>query len=159
MKIPIDESQDSEARLSRILSEAVNTLGGNAGIIALWEKKKRRFVEGAVYGLDTGAIDKLRPLLRDAIPDLASSEHSFGHLSRLAPHLQVPATTTEQLQDPVIALPLEIDGNMNGLIFILRSYSEKPFSFDDQNILSAFADQVAITMQNASLLSRLAEER
>lgn len=159
LQIPIDDGQDFESRLNMILSEAVNTLGGKAGIIALWDKKKRRFVEGAVYGLDSRSIDKLRPLLKDTMRDLVSSERSFDQLSRLAHRFQVPATTTEHLQDTVIALPLEIDGAMNGLIFIFRSYSEKPFSFTDQNVLSAFADQVAVTMQNAHLLSRLAGER
>lgn len=159
VQIPIDSDQGIEARLSMILSEAVNTLGGNAGIIALWNEKERRFVEGASYGLDPGAIDKLRPLLSYTIPDLASSRKTFDRLSCLAPDLQVPATTTEEVQDPIIALPLEVAGKINGLIYVLRPYSEESFSSDDQNILSAFADQAAISTQNAYLLSRLVEER
>jgi len=159
LDIPIDKEIEFETRLASILSDAVNMLGGNAGIIALWKEEERRFVEGASYGLDSRDIDKLRPLLRYAIPELASSRDSFDRLSRLAPNLQISATTTKEVQDPIIALPLEIAGKMYGLIYILRPYSEDSFSSDDQNIFSAFADQVAISVQNAFLLSRLAEER
>ncbi|MFC1923960.1 ATP-binding protein [Chloroflexota bacterium] len=159
MDIPFDEELDFETKLRKILGEAVNTLGGNAGIIALWNERERRFVEGASYGLDPEAIDKLRPLLRSTIPELAVSSQSFDILSHLAPHLDIPATTTDNIQDPIIALPLEINEKISGLIYVLRPYSKDSFSNYDQNILSAFADQVAISVQNAQLLSRLAEER
>mgnify|MGYP001093534657 CR=1 FL=1 len=155
---PADEI-DFQVKLMAILSNAVDAVGGSAGIIALWNERERRFVEGASYGLDSKAIDKLRPLLGEAIPDLAASRQSFDRLSRLAPDLYVPATTAEQVQDPIIALPLEITGKMAGLIYVLRPYLAESFSSNDLRMLSAFADQVAISVQNARLASQLAEER
>jgi PAS domain S-box-containing protein len=153
------EEMDLEAELKSILSDAVDALGGNAGVVALWNEDKRRFVEGASYGLDPKNIDKLRPLLGEAIHDLAASRQTFDRLSRLAPDLRVPATTTDQLQDPVVALPLEIAGRMIGLIYVLRPYWADSFGSTDQRVLSAFAGQVAISVQNARLAFQLAEER
>jgi len=153
------EEMDFQVKLMAILSNAVDALGGSAGIVALWNERERHFVEGASYGLDFKAIDRLRPLLGEAIPDLAASRQSFDRLSRLAPELHVPATIAEQAQDPIIALPLDIAGKTIGLIYVLRPYTAESFSSSDQRMLSAFADQVAISVQNARLASQLGEER
>jgi len=153
------EEIDFEAKLMAILTNAVEALGGNAGIVALWNEKERQFVEGASYGLNPRSIDKLRPLLKEAIPDLAASRQSFDRLSQLAPALRLPATTTDQIQDPIVALPLQIAGKMIGLIYVLRPYFTESFSSSDQRVLSAFADQVAISVQNARLAAQLAQER
>jgi PAS domain S-box-containing protein len=153
------EETDFHAKLMSILSSTVAALGGNAGIVALWNEKERRFAEGVSYGLNSRAIERLRPLLREAIPDLATSNQSFDRLSQLAPDIRVPATTTAQVQDPIIALPLQVTGKMIGLIYVLRPRLAESFSSSDQRVLSAFADQVAISLQNARLASQLAEER
>ncbi|MDY6835462.1 MAG: ATP-binding protein [Chloroflexota bacterium] len=145
--------------LFNILRSAVEALGGNAGIIALWDQKEGRFVEGASYGLDSNAIDKLRPLLKDAIPDLAASNESYDRLSDLTPGIRVASTTTGNVLDPIIALPLNLAGDIQGLIYILRTSSAESFGGGDQRLLSAFADQVAISVHNAQLASQLAEER
>jgi PAS domain S-box-containing protein len=153
------EETDFHAKLMSILSSTVDALGGNAGIIALWNEKEGRFVEGTSYGLNSKAIEQLRPLLKEAIPDLATSKQSFDRLSQLSPGLRVPATTTDQVQDPIIALPLQVAGKMIGLIYVLRPHLAESFTSSGQHMLAAFADQVAISLQNARLASQLAEER
>lgn len=153
------EERDLQPKLEAILRDAVDGLGGNAGIIALWNEAERRFIEGATCGLDLRGIERLRPLLDEAIPDLAASKQSFDHLSRIAPEVDVPSTTTLETQDAIIALPLDIAGNRIGFMYVLRPYLAEPFRSTDQRILSAFADQVAISVQNARLAHQLAEER
>jgi len=153
------EETDFHAKLMSILSSTVDALGGNAGIIALWNEKERRFVEGTSYGLNSKAIEQLRPLLKEAIPDLATSKQSFDRLSQLSPGLRVPVTTTDQVQDPIIALPLQVAGKMIGLIYVLRPHLAESFTSSGQRMLAAFADQVAISLQNARLVSQLAQER
>jgi len=158
LAVPPEET-DFRAKLMPILRSTVDILGGNAGIVALWNEKESCFVEGTSYGLNSRGVERLRPLLKEAIPDLATSKQSFHRLSQLAPGLRVPATTTDEVQDPIIALPLQIAGKMIGLIYVLRPQLAEPFSSTDQRILSAFADQLAISLQNARLASQLAEER
>jgi len=153
------EETDFQAKLMAILRTTVDILGGNAGIVALWDEKESCFVEGTSYGLNSRGVERLRPLLKEAIPDLATSKQSFHRLSQLAPGLRVPATTTDQIQDPIIALPLQMAEKMIGLIYVLRPLLAESFSSSDQRVLSAFADQVAISLQNARLASQLAEER
>ena len=151
--------RDLQAKLEAILRDAVDALGGNAGIIALWNEAERRFIEGVTYRLDPGSVGRLRPLLDEAIPDLADSKQSFDHLSRIAPEVHVPSTTTLEIQDAIIALPLDIAGNRIGLMYVLRPYSAEAFQSTDQPILAGFADQVAISVQNARLAHQLAAER
>ena len=155
----LPQEPDAPTGLYNVLRSAVEALGGNAGIIALWDQQEGRFVEGASYGLDSDAINKLRPLLREALPDLAASRESYDRISDLTPGLRVAATTTGKVQDPIIALPLEIAGSVQGLIYVLRPSSAEAFGGGDQRLLSAFADQVAISVHNAQLASQLAEER
>ncbi|HJX69853.1 MAG TPA: ATP-binding protein [Dehalococcoidia bacterium] len=152
------EEIDFQAKLMTILSNAVEALSGSAGVIALWNERKKRFIEEVSHGLKPRAVGKLRPLLREAIPALAASSQSFDRLSRFAPGLHIPATTAEQVQDPIVVQPLVIAGKTIGLICVLRPSLAESFDNRDQRLLSAFADQVSILVQNARLASQLAEE-
>jgi PAS domain S-box-containing protein len=150
---------DFQTRLKDILSSTVATLEANAGIIALWDEEEERFIEGASYGLNSKDLSQLRPLLQAAIPELATSQQSFDRLFRLADSVHIPITTIGTGQDPIIALPLQIAGKTIGLIYVLRPRLAESFSSRDQRVLSAFAAQVAFSLQNARLASELAEER
>ena len=147
------------AKLMVILRDSVDALGGSAGVIALWSEKERQFIEGATYGLDPRDVERLRPLLKEAILDLAASRQSFDQLSHLAPDVRVSEEITRRVQDPIIALPLQIAEKTIGLIYVLRPALAESFGGGDQRVLSAFADQVAISVQNARLAYQLAEER
>jgi PAS domain S-box-containing protein len=148
-----------QEKLASILKSSVEALGGDAGVIALWNEKEKRFIEGASYGLSQKAIEQLRPLLKEAIPDLAGSRQSFDRLSELQPDARVPSSTARRLQDPIIALPLKIEERSIGLIYILRPSAAEAFDFNDQPTLAAFADYAAIAVQNAQLAHQLAEEK
>ncbi|HJX69704.1 MAG TPA: GAF domain-containing protein, partial [Dehalococcoidia bacterium] len=143
MAVPAEEF-DFHAKLMTILSNAVEAMGGSAGVIALWNEREKRFVEEVSHGLEPRAVDKLRPLPREAIPALVASSQSFDRLSRFAPGLHVPATTAEQVQDPIVVQPLVIAGKTIGLICVLRPSLAESFDNRDQCLLSAFADQVSI---------------
>jgi PAS domain S-box-containing protein len=155
----LTKETDFQARLTDVLESTVVTLGGNAGIIAMWDDKKESFVERAIYGLNTGNLEQLRPLLQTAIPELATNQQSFDRLSQLADSIHIPITTIDTMQDSIIALPLQIAAKIIGLIYVLRPRLAEPFSSRDQRVLAAFADQIAFSLQNARLTSELAEER
>jgi len=145
-------------KLTAILYYAIDVLGGNAGLVALWNEKKRLFIEKVSYGLDSHDIDQLRPLLQEAIPDLTNSKQSFGRISQLVPDAQA-LTTTQNKYDPIIAASLEIDQKMIGLLFVLRPYSAEPFRQSDQRLLSVFAFLLSASIHNTLLVHQLAEER
>ena len=153
------EQLNLEATLQIILRKAIQALGGSAGVVATWNEARHRFVVSASCGLDAIALNRLRPLLTEAAPDLASSRESFDLLSRLSPDLDIPLSSEGIRQNPILALPLKVGEVSLGLIFILRPLEATAFSNLDQPVLAAFAEQAAIALQNARLAHLLAEEK
>jgi len=128
-------------------------------VVATWSEAEHRFVTSVSYGLGAKTLAQLKPLLDEAMPDLAGSKESFSLLSELHPDSALPSTSKGERQDPVIALPLQIGGNWVGLIYILRPLTAASYSKLDQPVLVAFAEQAAIAVQNAKLAYLLAEEK
>jgi len=155
----VSEQIDLEATLGIVLKNALSALGGSAGVVATWSEAEHRFVASVSYGLDAKTLAQLKPLLDEAVPDLAGSKESFSVLSELRPDSALPSTDKGERQDPIIALPLQIGGNWVGLIYILRPLTAPSYSKLDQPVLVAFAEQAAVAVQNARLAHSLAEEK
>jgi len=153
------EDFDLEAALGLILRNAVEALGGSAGVVATWNEAQHCFNVSASYGLDAKTLAQLRPLLDEVIPDVAASRESFGLLSRLSPDFSLPYSDQWVPQDSIIVLPLQIGRKSLGLIYVLRPLHALPFAKIDQPILAAFAEQAAIAVQNARLAHLLAQEK
>ncbi len=154
-----DDVVELQPELESILRNAVRALGGSAAVVATWDDAVRRFVVTGAYGLDRQQIARIRPLLNEAIPDLALSREQFALLSALFPQSALPVSTTGELQNPVMAVPLYTSDETVGLIFVLRSSDAANFSQLDPPVLSAFAEQAAIAVQSARLAHLLAQEK
>lgn len=154
-----DDGVELQPALERILRNAVRALGGSAAVVATWDDAVRRFVVTGAYGLDRGQIARIRPLLNEAIPDLALSREQFALLSALFPQSALPVSTTGEMQNPVMAVPLHTAEETVGLIFVLRSSEAANFSQLDPPVLAAFAEQAAIAVQSARLAHLFNQER
>ena len=154
-----DESVELQPELENILRNAVRALGGSAAVVATWDDAVRRFVVTGAYGLDGQQIARIRPLLNEAIPDLALSREQFALLSALFPQTALPISTTGEMQNPVMAVPLQTHDENVGLIFVLRSSDAANFSQLDPPVLAAFAEQAAIAVQSARLAHLLTQEK
>lgn len=146
--------------LQLILSNAVEMLGGQAGLIAL-RGRNGEFHIRASYGLPAAALPTdssqlqllFAPLLTDlplsgsrwSMPDL------YGRLSLVAASLGINLRQ-------VVGLPLVLEEQLIGVIYVFRTRGTA-FSNDDRLVLSSFADQAAIAVRNATLYQRLAEEK
>ncbi|HEY3311613.1 MAG TPA: GAF domain-containing protein [Anaerolineales bacterium] len=58
----------------------------------------------------------------------------------------------------ILAVPLEAKGRMIGVIEIINKKDGNPFTDDDQNLLSAFAGQAAVAIDNARLYTLTDQE-
>ena len=154
-----DEFPELQPELEGILRNAVRALGGNAAVVATWDDARRRFVITGSYGLDGAQVARLRPLLNEAIPDLSLSREQYALLSALFPQSALPISTTGQMQNPVMAVPLRTGGETVGLIFVLRASEAANFSQLDPPVLAAFAEQAAIAVQSARLAHLLSQEK
>ena len=154
-----DGYPDLQPELANILRNAVRALGGSAAVVATWDAAARRFVVTGAYGLDGSQIARIRPLLNEAIPDLALSREQFTLLSALFPQSALPLSSAGEMQNPVMAVPLHTGDENVGLIFVLRSSDAANFSRLDPPVLAAFAEQAAIAVQSARLAHLLAQEK
>ena len=110
-----DYAVELQPELEGILRNAVRALGGSAAVVATWDDAVRRFVVTGAYGLDGPQIARIRPLLNEAIPDLALSREQFALLSALFPQTALPISTTGEMQNPVMAVPLYTSDETVGL--------------------------------------------
>ncbi len=154
-----DDTVELQPELENILRNAVRALGGSAAVVATWDDAVRRFVVTGAYGLDSAQIARIRPLLNEAIPDLALSREPFALLSALLTQSALPVFTTGDTQNPVMAVPLHTADENVGLIFVLRSPDAANFSQLDPPVLAAFAEQAAIAVQSARLAHLLSQEK
>ena len=148
-----------QPELASILRNAVRALGGSAAVVATWDDAVRRFVVTGAYGLDGPQIGRIRPLLNEAIPDLALSREQYTLLSALFPQSALPLSSAGEMQNPVMAVPLHTGDENVGLIFVLRSSDAANFSRLDPPVLAAFAEQAAIAVQSARLAHLLSQEK
>lgn len=145
--------------LTPVLDDAVESLTGNAGVIALWKEDLKKFVETVTYGLDSDGVKRVSALLKTVIPDLASRKNSYDRLSHLIPAQHFSMLEVRWMFDPVIAMPFWAGNNVRGVICVLRSPASNPFNSVDQRVLSAFVSQTVMLIDNDLLTSQLAEER
>jgi len=155
----IPQQADLRLTLRIILQNAIEALDGSAGAIATWEEEERHFVLTDVFGLRHEALERLMPLLNEAIPDLAMSARSFNLLTALNLPPPLPVSEAGVMLNPIIAAPLQLGRRSVGLLYVLRPLGAASFNRTDQTSLSSFARQAAIAVDNARLVHHLSEEK
>jgi len=148
---------DLSSVLRLILENAAEMLRGQAGLIALRQEDDSLRVQ-ASYGLPLGLLHLFTPLLTD-IPALAEREDLIRwRIPDLQMKLGLVASAIGLGLRQVVALPLIMESNLIGLIYIFRSQGGD-FSANDRQVLASFADQAAIAVHNARLYQQLAHEK
>ncbi len=145
----ITQELDLQKVLKRILRISIEMLAGQAGLIALKEASTWRVA--AAQGIPAAFLRYLEPLLADE----QVSELDVEELNRMLKELTY--TASQGLLNGT-AIPLITHGQVIGVIFIFRSYTDL-FSSNDQQLLQSFADQAAIAVFNARLYSQVIIEK
>lgn len=143
---------DLSSLLELTLKSAVEILAGQAGLITL-RRDDGSYAPRASIGLPRETVPLFEPLWRDL--HAGEGPHTIPDLTlRLALASRAAGVPLRK----VVALPLEIDDEAIGDIFIFRARGSA-FSSNDQQVLRAFADQAAIAVQNARLYQQVSTER
>lgn len=147
---------DLPSLLRLILSAAAEMVQGEMGLMALRQPAGAMRIE-AYYGIPANVLSRFEPLLTDVgrapgpvdrallIPDMTLKLH------------RVSAATGLPLRQ-VVALPLQFNQVLLGVIYIFRSGSAD-FSANDRQVLAEFADQAAIAVRNAQLYQEVIAEK
>lgn len=145
---------DLPSLLKLILENAVDILSGQAGLIVL-RREDASFYPRVSYGLSVQAIQYFDPLWRDL---LATGERQDWQIPDLSMRLRLASRAAGIPLRQVVALPLSIEDEVIGLIYIFRSRGAA-FTSNDRKVLADFADQTAIAVQNAWLYQQVDDER
>ena len=113
------------------------------------------FYPRAGFGLPAEAVHLLEPLWA-GLPRENAAGHSF--IPDLSQRLALASAAAGVLLQQVVALPMKIEDQVIGLIYIFRSRGVD-FTGDDRQVLADFADQAAIAVQNAHLYRQVSDER
>ncbi len=147
---------DLSSLLRLILESAVEMVQGEVGLIALRENDST-FRIAASYGLPARLLPRFAPLLTD-IPYLSDGTTATWHIPDLQMRLGMVARAVGLPLHQIVALPLVVENELLGLIYIFRAGSAA-FSLNDQQVLSSFADQAAIAVRNAQLYEEITAEK
>jgi len=143
---------DLPSLLQLIIEYAVEMIRGEAGLIAL------RSRDGILRVQASSGLPSLTPhLLAPLLTNLPSPR---GHwpIPDLYRRLKLVAASAGINLRQVVGLPLTLDDQLIGLIYVFRT-RDSAFSANDRQVLSSFADQAAIAVRNATLYQQLAEEK
>ncbi|MEM7030252.1 MAG: ATP-binding protein [Chloroflexota bacterium] len=143
---------DLDVLLKLILESAVDLIMGKAGLIVL-RQENGELLPRASFGLPAEAVSLFDPLWRDISPDDSSVP------SDITLRLVIASRATGMPLRQVVSLPLAVEGENQGFIYIFRARGSESFTANDQQVLSTFATQAAIAVHNANLYRRVTAEQ
>ena len=145
---------DLEPLLTIILNSATELLNCEAGSLLLVDQQTDelvfRMVTGPAKGNLTGkrlppgagvagkAVKTRQPII---VSDVQSSPDWFKYVDE----------QTGFITRALLVIPLEVKGNIIGVIEVINKRGSSSFTQEDQNLLSAFASQAGIAIENARL--------
>lgn len=138
--------------LKLILENAVQLLAGQAGLIVL-RNDRSELTPVVSIGLARDVVPLLEALWDD-IP-LDEVENIPDIRRRLAMASRAAGIPFRQ----VVALPLMVEEESLGYIFVFRARGSASFTANDHQVLRTFADHAAIAVHNAYLYRRVTAER
>jgi len=142
----ISQELDLDTLLERILKISIELLAGQAGLIVL-RSDAGQWVIHITEGISSSFIKELTPLLK-AIPENEDpAQFEIPEINRILEDLTF-AASLGLLSG--VGLPMVTHKRVMGVIFIFRGYPGI-FTPNDRVLLSAFADQAAVAIQNAQL--------
>lgn len=149
----ITQELDLDKLLERILTISLEMLAGQAGLIAL-----RSSTGGWQIRVSTGLpqpfLKYLEPQL-EQIPEYEDPEDSELYIINQLLNRFTQAVSLGRLSS--VGLPLITGQKVIGVIFVFREFSQ--FSSNDRKLLSSFANQTAIAVQNAQLYAQVDNDR
>jgi len=150
----LTQELDLDKLLERILTISIEMLAGQAGLIALRSSTGGWRVRVS-HGLPPAFLRFIEPYLKDLPED---NDPETGELPEINRMLQQFTQVASLGMLNGTGLPLIARQKVVGVIFIFRSYAGL-FSITDRTLLSSFANQAAIAVQNVQLYTQVNQEK
>ena len=142
----VDRLVEADQLAGQMLQAARDCVGAQRGAIYVRDKVAPRFELSAHIGWPTapGALPATAPLVAEARVD--------GVLSSRSPLTALPTPGQLQLRefDVELAVPLELEGRVVGLLLLGDKADDTAYSAEDQNFLIALARTTTLALQSAA---------
>jgi PAS domain S-box-containing protein len=164
-----EEAVTPQRLLDTILTNVVQTLGGRAGIVRVWDRRHRRPSATSSYGLSDALVREIEPLIDRGLPEFESTI--------FAPGPGAPATSGEKPSGPwglealgrsaqaslaplhMVSLPLRRGKELVGMLCLFHPEATPELLADHPGVTDIIINQVDVVIQNTRLLERLWEEK
>lgn len=150
----LTEELDLEVLLGRILNISVDMLACKAGVIAL-RSETGEWHMAVHQGLPPAFVRFIDPILAKIPENDDPANFELPEINRVLQELTYNASLGLLSG---VGLPLITRQKVVGVIFIFRGYMDN-FSANDRALLSSFANQAAIAVQNAQLYSQISHQK
>ncbi|MEN6522752.1 MAG: ATP-binding protein [Anaerolineaceae bacterium] len=151
----LTQELDLDKLLNRILKISIEMLAGHAGLIALRNDSKAWKIR-VTQGLPQPFVKYLGPLVSGFKTSEDANDHAeINEIDRLFSDAAYNASLGGLTS---VGLPLIAQHNLIGAIYIFRNYPSI-FTSNDRSLLSSFADQAAIAVQNAQLYHEISQQK
>jgi len=155
--------------LDTVLTNVVQTVGGRAGIVRLWDRDRKRASATSSYGLSQDILREIEPLIDRALPELDTTitttlpvpvapgmdrAEQAWHVESLGNHIR---TTLGPLH--LVSLPLKRGNEVIGMLCLFHPDAAPQVLADHPGVTDIIISQVDVVVQNARLLERLWEEK
>ncbi len=152
---------EQEPLLQYILENAVNILNCDAGTLFLMDDQtgelEFRVTVGPVAGNLLGQrIPAGTGIVGRAVQTRAPVIENDGQRSSV--RFDAADKQTGFISRSLLAVPMQIKDRVLGVIEVINRKDGLPFVMDDQNLLTAFAGQAAVAIENARLLALTDQE-
>lgn len=173
---PADESElqipepggSPQGLLDTILSNVVQTVGGRAGIVRLWDRNRKRASATSSYGLSQELISQLEPLIDRSLPEMETTVVASAPILLPPRDGTVAGWSVDTLNNQVkaslgplhlVSLPLRREGQLVGMLCLFHPEAAPGLLADHPGVTDIIVNQVDVFVQNARLLERLWEEK
>ncbi|HEX6035479.1 MAG TPA: GAF domain-containing protein, partial [Anaerolineales bacterium] len=148
---------EQEPLLRNILENAVNILNCEAGTLFLMDEPTGDLIFRVTAGPVAGNLLGQRlpagtGIAGRAVQLQAPVIENDGQ--RSPTHFGAPDRQTGFVSRSLLAVPMQIKDRVLGVIEVINRRDGLPFVEDDQNLLTAFAGQAAVAIENARLLAQ-----
>jgi PAS domain S-box-containing protein len=163
------DAVNPQSLLDTILTNVVQTLGGRAGIVRVWDQRHRRPSATSSYGLTEELVRELEPLIDRGLPEFESTIFAPGPgakaaggerpsapwgLEALGHHAQASLGPLH-----MVSLPLRRGKELVGMLCLFHPEAAPELLADHPGVTDIIINQVDVVIQNTRLLERLWEEK
>jgi signal transduction histidine kinase len=152
---------DIEPLLKNILENAVNILNSEAGSLFLIDEQTDELVFRVTAGPVASDLVGQRLPPGTGVVGRAVNERAPVIVNEVQSSAQWSSSTDRQtgfMTRALLAVPMEVKDRVIGVIEIINKKDGLPFTEDDQNLLSSFAGQAAVAIENARLYTLTDQE-